>query len=82
MIANADHKAAETRSYQSDAEKLTESSTAERDRRDSYRAKAAAAEAYRSMCSCLYAAVVRGVPEELQVSRRPPGCARSTRRPR
>jgi len=69
MIENARDKTAEARSYQADAQKLTGSSTAERDRRDSYRAKAAAAtaeaEAYRSMCSCLYAAVVRGTPGQL-----------------
>lgn len=69
MGAVADRKADQAEAYRQDAAKLTGSSEVERAQRESYQAKAedAAAEAaaYRSMCSCLYAAVVRGTPGAL-----------------
>ncbi|MGH3730313.1 MAG: hypothetical protein ACRDTU_16405 [Micromonosporaceae bacterium] len=69
MAKVADQKAAEAGSYQRDADKLTGSSDVERDRRERYRARAdvadAEAKAYRSGCSCLFAAVVRASPSVL-----------------
>ncbi|MGH3648988.1 MAG: hypothetical protein ACRDTM_17645 [Micromonosporaceae bacterium] len=69
MVSVAEDRAARAEAYRRDAAKLTGSSEVERQQRESYQAKAedAAAEAaaYRSMCSCLYAAVVRGTPGAL-----------------
>ncbi|MGH3736870.1 MAG: hypothetical protein ACRDT6_14865 [Micromonosporaceae bacterium] len=69
MAGVAEDKAALAEAYRRDAAKLTGSSEVERSQRESYQTKAdnAAAEAaaYQSMCSCLYAAVVRGTPSAL-----------------
>ncbi|MGH3714003.1 MAG: hypothetical protein ACRDT4_11170 [Micromonosporaceae bacterium] len=69
MVTVADRKATEAESYRRDAAKLTGTSEVEREHRDSYLAKAEAAdleaEAYRQLCSCLYGAVVRAEPRVL-----------------
>ena len=65
----AEAREAQARSYRRDAARLTGDSEDEQSHRESYLAKAqgAASEAlaYRSKCSCLFAAVVRATPTEL-----------------
>ena len=72
----ADRKEAEADSFRALAAKLSETDSAEGQLRDSYLAGAAAAmaeaAAYRSGCTCVYAAVVRAVPVALdQIASRP-----------
>lgn len=76
MAQAADRKEAEARDYQARSAALTSDSDRERELRQVYdsgaRVALAEATAYRSHCSCVYAAVVRATPALLrQVAARP-----------
>ncbi|GAA4717084.1 hypothetical protein [Phytohabitans rumicis] len=76
MAAVADRKEAEAREYRELSRKLTGQSARERELRQVYDTgaaiAAAEATAYRSSCSCVYAAVIRATPVALdQISARP-----------
>jgi hypothetical protein len=76
MAAVADRKDTEAREYRDLSQKLTGESPRERELRQVYdtgaAVAAAEATAYRSSCSCVYAAVIRATPAALeQISERP-----------